>query len=204
MQIPFKASKRIEISGGIASGKTTLCKLLEQYGAISKFEDFKINPFWTLFYQDPNLYAFETEVTFLLQHYSQIKTTPWDRDLVAFDYSLLQDVAYADMNLREGARRAFDAVYRHIQSELAPPRLIVHLQCDAHEELRRIQLRARPEEETISVSYLEALNGAISRAVDRARRRTLVLCIDSAAIDFAANLNVQGQVVADIFAVIGG
>ena len=90
---------RIEICGGIASGKTTLCHLLTKRGLYSKFEDFKKNPFWALFYQNPNLHAFETEVTFLLQHYSQIKTSIPALSMVAFDYSLLQDQAYARVNL---------------------------------------------------------------------------------------------------------
>ena len=28
-----------------------------------------MNPFWEAFYTDPSAYTFETEITFLLQHY---------------------------------------------------------------------------------------------------------------------------------------
>lgn len=65
---------RIEICGGIASGKTTLAKLLEENG-IGKaiYENFEKNPFWEAFYKNPSKYAFETEIAFTLQHYHEIK-----------------------------------------------------------------------------------------------------------------------------------
>ena len=65
---------RIEICGGIASGKTSLAKLLEEHtiGTVI-YEDFKVNPFWEAFYNNPGEYIFETELTFTLQHYHEIK-----------------------------------------------------------------------------------------------------------------------------------
>lgn len=200
----METANRIEICGGIASGKTTLCNVLGKYGVQSEFENFKENPFWALFYTNPSLHAFETEVTFLLQHYSQIKMSATNDAVVAVDYSLLQDLAYANVNLSKCARRIFQVVYRHLQRKLAPPKLIVHLRCSTAEELRRIKLRARQEEETVRVLYLDALNGAINRAVARARRHTVVLQIDSDAVDFAHDRGAQEHVVREIFAAAGG
>ena len=65
---------RIEICGGIASGKTTLANLLARSNIDPILEDFQTNLFWRAFYADPAGTAFETEITFLLQHYHQIKT----------------------------------------------------------------------------------------------------------------------------------
>jgi deoxyguanosine kinase len=191
---------RIEICGGVASGKTTLCNALVAAGANGIFENFWANPFWSLFYQAPHIYAFEAEVTFLLQHYSLIKTISPSSPMFACDFSLLQDEAYADMNLSGGHLSAFRTVYAQVVDEVRPPALIVHLQCGAGEELRRIRQRARVEEETVQLSYLDALNGAIIRAVDKACGRIAVLHIDSAALDFANNSGTQKQVVAKIFA----
>jgi deoxyadenosine/deoxycytidine kinase len=58
--------KRIEIAGGIASGKTTLARLLRKVGLQAIHEQFRKNPFFTAFYEDPGYTAFETEITFLL------------------------------------------------------------------------------------------------------------------------------------------
>jgi deoxyguanosine kinase len=178
---------RIEICGGVASGKTTLCNVLMETGLTSVFENFSSNPFWSLFYQDPHTYAFETEVTFLLQHYSLIKTVSLSTSPFACDFSLLQDQAYADMNLSGGHLAAFQAVYAQAVEEIRSAALIVHLQCRAEEELWRIRRRARTEEQTVQLSYLDDLNKAISRVVEDARRHIPVIQIDSSTIDFANN-----------------
>jgi deoxyadenosine/deoxycytidine kinase len=80
-------TRRIEICGGIAAGKTTLCQNLQRSLGRAEFEDFTKNPFWARFYEEPDSYAFETEMTFLLLHYSQIKTAIPVPSTVAFDYS---------------------------------------------------------------------------------------------------------------------
>ena len=54
--------KRIEICGGIASGKTTLASLMKKLKVEVLFEDFKTNPFWKAFYVYPGKYIFETEI----------------------------------------------------------------------------------------------------------------------------------------------
>lgn len=194
---------RIEICGGVASGKTTLCHLLAKERLHSEFERFSDNPFWPLFYQNKNLHAFETEVTFRLQHYSRIKTTIPVPSTTAFDYSLLQDEAYARVNLDRDRLKAFEAVYHYIITELPPPGLIIHLECPPEEELRRIQSRARGEEKTIDLAYLDALNKAIAHAVDEIRARIPVLEIDSSALDFAHDPETQSRVVSDILLAVG-
>jgi deoxyguanosine kinase len=194
----------IQISGGVASGKTTLGNLLAKNGLHSEFERFLDNPFWALFYQDPTLYAFEAEVTFLLQHYSQIKISIPAQSMVAFDYSLLQDLAYARINLDGRRLEAFEAIYRCVMDELPPPALIVHLRCSPAKELMRIKNRARQEEKPIQLPYLDALNRAIACAVNEVRASVRVLEIDSAALDFAHNPQTQSQVVSDILAAMGG
>ena len=59
----------IEVAGCIASGKTTFVRILEVESLEGIFEDHTINPFWKTFYTDPSTCAFETEISFLLQHY---------------------------------------------------------------------------------------------------------------------------------------
>src|SRR3954447_11075813 len=92
-------STRVEICGGIASGKTTLANLLGSSERMVVREDFSSNPFWRAFYDDPNNTAFETEITFLLQHYHQIKVATNLEKSFACDFSLLLDYAYAHVTL---------------------------------------------------------------------------------------------------------
>lgn len=197
---PTRLHRRIEICGGIAAGKTTLCRKIAPFLKRVEFEDFQKNPFWRLFYQDADLHAFETEITFLLQHYSQIKTFGDMSSSVAVDYSFLQDKAYARVNLSGRRLEAFEAVYRYIMEEILPPVLIVHVQCSPGEELKRIQGRARTEEKSIGIAYLDALNRAIALAVDEIRMSIQVVEIDSAALDFAHNPEAERRVVSDVLA----
>jgi deoxyguanosine kinase len=196
-------SSRIDICGGIASGKTTLCSLIKQGGWPVIFENFQENPFWLSFYKDPTDYAFETEVTFLLQHYSQIKSGFKDHGRIACDFAPLQDYAYAKVNLTGGRLEAFCAVYQQVISELSAPSLIVHLECSAKEELKRIQCRARSEERGVRLEYLDALNRAIAGDVRAASLATRVLVIDSEINDFACDPVAQARVLEMVLDAVG-
>jgi deoxyguanosine kinase len=196
-------SARIEICGGIASGKTTLAHLVKKYIRAVEFERFKQNPFWRLFYKDPSEYSFATELTFFLQHCVQIKRRHSKAEMFVCDFSIVQDRAYADINLNGGRLKAFDAVFRQGISELSPTSLIIRLECSAKEELVRIRRRSRAEEGGIEVQYLSDLNKAIKRRVAALPRKTQILTIDSEALDFANDKSDQERVEKNILQALG-
>ena len=185
---------RIEICGGIASGKTTLASLLSTKGHYGIYESFTNNPFWSAFYTDPVKYAFETEIAFTLQHYHQLKSHPETNTPVVCDYSFLLDIAYAEMGLKGSQLEAFKAVYAEIQKELPPPALVIHLQCDPDVELARIRARAREVEKNITVDFLRSLNEAVLVQIDRARGHVPILAIDSARNNFVDDEDVKRRV----------
>ena len=60
----------IAIEGPIGVGKTSLVKLLaEKLSARTILEQFEENPFLADFYDDPERFAFQTQLYFLLQRY---------------------------------------------------------------------------------------------------------------------------------------
>lgn len=174
-----------QICGGIASGKTTLAQLLSNVEISPVFENFQSNPFWKAFYADPIGNAFETEITFLLQHYHEIKTAAKKNQAFACDFSSLLDLAYAKVTLDDRKREAFIAVYREIRHELPSPNLVIQLVCDPEIELDRIRRRGRDVEQSITVDYLTALNQALAEVLREEANSLNVLTIDSATIDFA-------------------
>lgn len=178
---------RIEICGGIAAGKTTMARLLSLREMYACLEDFQANPFWKAFYADPIGTAFETEITFLLQHYHQITTEAKGANLLVCDFSLLLDLAYAQVTLNHGQRKAFAAVYREIRSVLRKPGLVIHLVCDPNTELERIRKRGREAEQSITIDYLASINRSLDKVLDKEAKSWNVLTIDTAAIDFARN-----------------
>lgn len=181
---------RIEICGCIAAGKTTLCQTLTQKKLLSVFENFQENPFWKDFYQDPVQFAFETEITFLLQHYHAIKKqSPTDNCI--FDFSLLQDMAYADINLTGVRKKIFTDLAKNLIQEIGYPDLLIYITCPPKIALERIQQRNRDVESSISLSYLEELSAAIEQRINSARHTPSVVQIDSAKFDFRQNLPLE-------------
>jgi deoxyadenosine/deoxycytidine kinase len=185
---------RIEICGGIAAGKTTLANVFGVAGYQSIFEDFRSNPFWRAFYANPGAHAFETEITFLLQHYHQLKTGATKDLVIVSDFSLVLDIAYADVGLTASKRAAFDAVCSAAEHDLGNPDLLIHLTCAPSVELSRIRARARPEEDALDLSFLTRLSDSLAARVEERRISTNVLTIDSGETDFAHSAAGQDRV----------
>lgn len=173
----------IEIAGAIASGKSTITRALEENGWSAVFEIFQNNPFLDDFYSAPNNFAFETELCFLLQHYNIIKKT-LSAENICYDFSLVQDLAYADINLSGVRHSLFYNVYNEVRSEIGYPDILIHLSCDENILLQRIRNRGRLSEKDISNKYLTSLNSAISIRVNEIIKYTKVINIDSSKHDF--------------------
>jgi deoxyadenosine/deoxycytidine kinase len=183
---------RTEICGNIASGKTTLCQVLSKNKFLPIFEDFQTNPFFEDFYNDPKEYSFETEITFLLQHYHQIKKNKNNPPILC-DYSLLLDMAYADVNLSGNRLKVFFDVVGELQQEIGLPDRIIHLVCPEEVLLQRIIDRNREVETSITIEYLKALSNAISARVKDFSSQTLIIMIDSHAVDFTSGFHGLGK-----------
>lgn len=176
---------RIEICGGIASGKTTLATLFESTERTVLLESFEENPFWEAFYSNPGRFVFETEISFLLQHYHQIKAEAPSSGVIVCDYSFVLDRAYADVGLGESKHETFERVHQEVRDEIGPPDLIVWLKCSAEEELRRIRNRGRSVEESIDLDFLDALNEAVYNRFETLSETITSHVIDSTNRDFA-------------------
>lgn len=193
-----KAHNRAEICGGIASGKTTLANLLGTAERPVVLEDFSNNPFWRAFYADPNNTAFETEITFLLQHYHQIKVATSLGKSFACDFSLLLDYAYAHVTLSGSRFDTFKSVYNEACSHLSSPSLLIYLQCDPAVELDRIRARGRETEKSITTDYLRSINDRLASLVSALPASQAVLSIDSVLYDFAHDENAKSDVVKQV------
>jgi deoxyguanosine kinase len=186
---------RVEICGGIASGKTTLATVMQSAGHHTVFENFKLNPFIEKFYSDPEFYSFETEISFLLQHYSQIKTEARQAKGFFCDYSLLLDSSYAEVTLTPSHLKIFQDVYETVVSEILSSNLIIHLRCSAETQLDRIRQRNRSMESGITTQYLDLLNRRVDSAVKVEHPQCRILEIDSQALDFAHDRATQNEII---------
>jgi deoxyadenosine/deoxycytidine kinase len=201
----MRSISRFEISGGVASGKSTLAAVLSTCGAFSVFEEFVKNPFFELFYSDPNRYAFEAEITYMLQHYSSISDAMivGGRPIVVADFSMALDLAYARVTLQPKDLEVFETVFDHALSKIGRPDLLVKLDCSPEVEWERIRERARPAERAITLDYLSKLNESVERVLIDPRFEGLkVLRIDSNMLDFRPEGKDRDAVVSQVFAAI--
>lgn len=207
--------RRIEISGGIGAGKTTLARALaaELEGARLVEEEVRTVPFFAEFYREPQAYAFEKNVSFLLSHADRIRQAARAalRDRAAgpilCDYALFQDLAYADIACEPADIAALEAVYAQLAERVGAPALLIDLACSPQTQLHRIGKRGRPEEAQVSRDYLTALCEAIDR-----RRAALLAAIpelptiklDTDALDWGTNPDDVGAVRAAVVAALDG
>ena len=172
---------RIEICGGIASGKTTLANSLGKLGFSVANEKLGNTSFLDEFYSNPELFKFETEISFLLQHSVEIKKICSSRKIVC-DYSFEQDYAYALNNMNDVELKAFNSVFDEIKRQLNEPDLIIRLECSTETMKKRIQLRGRENEQMIDNEYLEDTDSLITKRLSNVR--IPILYIDSEKYDF--------------------
>ena len=157
--------KYITIAGNIGVGKSTLVRLLCQRLDWKPFyEPEAQNPYLSDFYRDMPAWSFHSQVFFLanrLQIHRAVLRCP---DSVIQDRSIYEDAEVFAANLyQQGSLSARDyetysALYHGIAEFLPPPDLVIYLQASPETLMRRIALRNRDYELSISRDYLQQLN----------------------------------------------
>ena len=149
------------------------------------YEDHTVNPFWEAFYSDPSAYTFETEITFLLQHYHFAKVAGSEpQGAFILDHSFELDMAYAEVGLKGTRQEIFKSIYQEVQRELGYPSALVFLTCGVEEAARRIRARARPLEMELPLEFLSELHRELGQRIDELSQRIPIVRVDSETTDF--------------------
>ena len=144
-------NERIEVCGIMASGKTTLVRLFEKNGFGAFYWE---NPFVNAFYLDKSEECvFETEMVFTLLHYNGIR----NNRAVCYDYSLLQDLSYSEINLTGNHAAIYKEFYDSLMNEIQMPKYLIYLKCDVETAMIRLKKRGRNMEQEIPVEYLQKI-----------------------------------------------
>ncbi|RMF60984.1 MAG: deoxynucleoside kinase [Calditrichaeota bacterium] len=161
MTSQFEHLRYIAIEGVIGVGKTTLAtKLKERIGGKLFLEEFEENPFLEDFYRDPEHYAFQTQLFFLLSRYrQQEKIIQYDlfHERVIADYMFYKDRIFATLNLNEKEFALYNMVARILEKRIAKPDLAIYLRSTTDRLMKNIALRGREYERHIRRDYIEAL-----------------------------------------------
>ncbi|RMG68659.1 MAG: deoxynucleoside kinase [Calditrichaeota bacterium] len=162
MELSFDHLHYIAIEGVIGAGKTSLAiRLAETLGGDLVLEEFEENPFLEEFYQDPEHYAFQTQIFFLLSRFrQQEKLMQYDlfTQRVIADYMFYKDRIFATLNLNDKELALYNQVARVLEKRIAKPDLAIYLRASTERLMHNIRKRNRPYEKNIQPDYIEALN----------------------------------------------
>ncbi len=177
----------IAIEGPIGVGKTSLVKLLaKKLDARTILEQFEENPFLTDFYDDPERFAFQTQLFFLLQRYQQqqeLRQVDIFHNLLVTDYMFVKDRLFASLNLNEKEMTLYETVANLLERNVINPDLVIYLQADTDTLLKNISNRKRSFEKNMSRDYIEALNQVYNEYFFRYQDSPLLI-INTNNIDF--------------------
>lgn len=158
---------RIEICGAIAAGKTTLANAFSKIGCNIEVEDFTKISMLDDFYSNPLFVSFETEISFTMQHYYQIKKALQINESVICDFSTVDDYAFALSILNEKEMEIYDQIFNYIINKIGKPQKLIKLYASTDELLSRIKSRGRQNEQGISRSSLLKFEESLSLAIER-------------------------------------
>jgi deoxyguanosine kinase len=180
----------ITIEGNIGAGKTTLCNLLaSQYNATLVLESFADNAFLPKFYEAPEKYGFQLELSFLAERFKQLKemlnTKNMFSDITITDYLFIKCKLFARVNLAEDEYKLFTTLFDIIYPNLPLPQLLIFLHCPVDKLQDNIKKRARSYEQAIPDSYLQSLQEAYWQLIKNIDIPVLV--IDTSTLDFVNN-----------------
>jgi len=192
----------IAVEGVIGVGKTTLCQMLgDTLSANVVLEKFEENPFLKDFYKDPERYAFQTQIFFLLTRYKQqqelFQADLFHRFLVT-DYIFEKDKIFAYLNLQDEELKLYETLVSTIEKNVPTPDLVVYLQSSVPRVMQNIKLRGRSYEANMSETYIKELNEAYNYFFFR-YKSTRLLIVNAAEMDFVNNHEQYEDMVREMF-----
>ena len=169
-------------------------------------EDFEDNPFLSDFYEDPERFAFQTQLNFLIQRYQQqqeLRQVDIFHNLLITDYMFIKDRLFASLNLNEKEMNLYDTIANLLEKNVINPDLVIYLQADTDTLMKNISKRNRSFEVNISYKYINGLNEVYNEYFFRYQDTPLII-INTNNIDFVNNFNDLEEVIQCIREPISG
>ena len=150
-------------------------------------EQFSDNPFLARFYEDPERYAFQLELSFLSERYQQIKADLGHPDLfgqgVISDYYLAKSFIFSKHNLKDDELLLFEKLYTIMNLQVPKPDLYIYLHVPIGRLLENIAQRGRSYEKHIREDYLKEVQDGYF-GFFKSQTDLKIVAIDTGNIDF--------------------
>ena len=186
MKLPY----HIAIEGTIGVGKSSLAEILGiRLEAKLILEEFQDNPFLADFYNNPDRFAFQTQLFFLLSRYRQLhelnQIDLFTKTLIT-DYMFVKDRLFAALNLNDKEMSLYNSVATILEKNVSPPDMVIFLQADTDRLMQNIKIRGREYEKNIDWKYIDALSQIYNEYFFRYDKSPLLI-INTNDIDFVNN-----------------
>ncbi len=193
----------IVIEGNIGAGKTTLAgRIADQFNAHLILERFGDNPFLPRFYEDPEKYAFQLELSFLASRYKQLNEELNPRNLfrtfTVADYYFMKSLVFASSTLKGDDYNLYRQIFYIIYKSLPKPDIYVYLHLDPERLLHNIKKRGRDYEQTITKEYLQKIQDSYFTFFKQNPGNKYLL-IDINELDFVADEEEYNKIIEIIF-----
>lgn len=175
---------RIEIAAGLGTGKSTLCRGLENVGFNFVPEDLKQNPFLDDFYGDMPKFGFPFQLSFVSSKFRNVACADPQR-INIYDYAVVNGRAYSTLAFAQNEPKALQVImqgYDYLEEKLQPANVILFLDCPIDVQVKRIAARDRSTEAAVPRDYLMAYDRVLRDLLDaeRAKGRTIITVQDNA------------------------
>jgi deoxyguanosine kinase len=182
--------KYIVVEGAIGVGKTSLAKMIAaEFQARSVFEQVEDNPFLAKFYEDPETYAFQNQIFFLLSRYQQQRELSqqnlFQQNTVA-DYLFAKDKIFATLTLSSEELSLYQQLYELLDPRVPKPDLVVYLQARPEVLYKRIKKRDKSYEKSVTLEYLKDVAQAYNQFFFH-YDETPLLVVNTSEIDFVSS-----------------
>ncbi len=152
----------VTIEGNIGAGKTTLANLLaKEFNGNIILEQFRENPYLAKFYEDKDRYAFQLEMSFMLERYQQLNKILNEPQIfhqfVVSDYMFTKSLLFAKINLTREENQLYRHLFDLIYKKLPKPDVIFYLHAKTSHLLENIKNRGRVYEQNINKHYLNKI-----------------------------------------------
>ena len=193
--------KYLVVEGPIGVGKTSLAKMIaNEFQARSIFEKVEDNPFLVKFYEDPETYAFQNQIFFLLSRYQQQRELSqqdlFNQNTVA-DYLFAKDKIFATLTLSSEELSLYQQLYELLDPRVPKPDLVVYLQARPEILYKRIKKRDKSYEKSVTLEYLKDVAQAYNRFFFH-YDETPLLVVNTSEIDFVSSSKDLADLVKEI------
>jgi len=174
----------VGISGIIGVGKSTLTESLGKlmHWDVVK-EPVESNDYLPKFYKDMKKYSFPMQVYLLNHRFRQHQQMVWSDKSMVQDRTIYEDVIFAKMLHDGGLMEDLDfstyiQLFNNMTNFLHRPDLIIYLDVEPSEALRRVKKRSRSCETGLTLDYLVKLKQGYEEWLKDVEGRIPVLRLD--------------------------